>query len=360
MSSQHITLVIATHKRVETLRCTLKSLILQQYQDWTALVIGDCCGDETAEMIRSLGESRIKYYNLTERFGEQSGPNSFGLQLAQGEFIAFLNHDDLLLRDHLDYSLGQMMTQGSDFHIGLCANATRVNIEENGTVIPEFTEILPKSRDLSNLILSNGVLFEPSSFWLIRTSYAKTIGAWKPSISLWRTPLRDWLMRAWRLRGKFSFGDKVIGLRFSTHNARKGGLVYANISHEHDYMIQCFQTESPEAIRQLVQHQVEEAREIDVLTQLKEQQEDWNDMRFLNINFEYYEAKILKYFYLRQILASCYFWLGIDHLNFRSRLLSRPKGSFHKKLLQHRTGENLAKMPNISELLQHPEAYRVL
>ncbi|MGL4880992.1 MAG: glycosyltransferase family 2 protein, partial [Waterburya sp.] len=72
MPSQHVTLVIATYKRVEALRCTLTSLILQQYQDWTALVIGDCCSDETAEMIRSLGESRIKYYNFPERFGEQS------------------------------------------------------------------------------------------------------------------------------------------------------------------------------------------------------------------------------------------------------------------------------------------------
>lgn len=357
MPSQQVTLVIATYKRVEALRCTLKSLILQQYQDWTALVIGDCCGDETAEMIRSLGESRIKYYNFPERFGEQSGPNSFGLQLAQGDFISFLNHDDLLLRDHLDYSLDRIITQDSDFHIGLCAKATKLNFKDNGSVIPEFTELFPESRDLSNLILSNGVLFEPSSFWLIRTPYAKAIGVWKPSISLWRTPLRDWLMRAWRLGGKFSFGDKVTGLRFLTHNVQKGAPLYTNISHEHDYMIQRCQNESPDVIRQFIQHQIEEARKAEVLTPQEKQRDD---SRFLNINWDYYESEILKYFYLRQILGSLYFWLGIDHLNLRSRLLFRPKGAFHKRLLQQRTGENLSKMPNIQDLLQNPEAYRVL
>lgn len=360
MTSQHITLVIATYKRVDTLRCVLKSLILQQYQDWTAIVVGDCCSDETAEMIHSLGESRIKYYNFPERFGEQSGPNNFGLQLAQGEFISFLNHDDLLLRDHLGYSLEQIIAQGSDFYIGLCANASKVKFEDNGTVIPEFTELLPESRDLSYLVLTNAMLFEPSSFWLIRTSYAKAIGTWKPSNSLWRPSLRDWLMRAWRLGGKFSFGDKVTGLRFLTQNARKGTLLYTNTSPEHDYMIQCFQNESPDAIRQLIQHQIESASKAEVSTQPKEDQYDWSDLHFLNINWGEYETKILQYFLVRKMLGSLYLWFGFDHLNFRSRLLSRPKGSFHKKLLKHRTGENISKMPNISSLLQNPEAYRVL
>ena len=84
MSSQHVTFIIATYKRVEALRCTLESLILQEHQNWTALVIGDCCGDETADMIRSLGENRIKYYNFPERFGEQSGPNSFWSTYSRG------------------------------------------------------------------------------------------------------------------------------------------------------------------------------------------------------------------------------------------------------------------------------------
>ena len=237
---------------------------------------------------------------------------------------------------------------------------SKLKFEDNGTIIPEFTELLPKSRDLGNLILSNALLFEPSSFWLIRTSYAKTVGAWKASTSLWRTPLRDWLMRAWRLGGKFSFGDKVTGLRFSTHNVRKGVPLYTNVSHEHDYLIQRCQNESPLEIRQFIQHQIEEVRKADLLTQPKKQRLERDDLRFLNINWDYYETEIFKYFYLRQILGSLYFWLGIDHLNLRSRLLFRPKGAFHKRLLEHRTGENISKIPSVSDMLQNPKAYRVL
>ena len=360
MSSQHVTLVIASYKRVDALRSTLKSLILQHHQDWNALVVGDCCDDETADMIRTLKESRIKYYNLPERFGEQSGPNNFGLQLAQGDFITFLNHDDLLLRDHLNYSLDKMIAEDSDFHIGLCASAKKLNFGDDNTAIPEFSQLLPESRDLNYLVLSNAMLFEPSSFWLIRTPYAKTIGTWKPSNSLWRTPLRDWLMRAWRMKGKFSFGDKVTGIRFLTHNARKGAPLYTNNSPEHDYMVRRFANESTDLIRQSIMHQVESAQKSAGSTKSKKQHKEWEDLRFLNINWDYYENEIFKYSYLRQMLGSLYFSLGIDPLNLRSRLLSRPKGAFHKRLLKNRTGEQSVKMPNISKLLQNPEAYRVL
>jgi glycosyltransferase involved in cell wall biosynthesis len=309
---------------------------MQEYQDWTALVIGDCCGDETADTIRSLGESRIKYYNFPERFGEQSGPNSFGLHLATGDFISFLNHDDILLSDHLDYALNQIATRDSDFYIGLCANATKLTFEDNGAVVPVFTEVLPEYRDLSFLILSSPWLFEPSSFWVIRTSYAKAVGPWKPCISLWRTPLQDWIMRAWRLKGKFFFSDKVTGIRFWTQNLRVGAPLYTIVTPEHEYMIKRFQTESPEMIRQFILHQIEESRKA--------------DSPFLNIPWEEYLRKILAYLYLR---------LGLDHLNLKSYILDRPKGVLHKKLIQKRTGENLPKMPDIHDLLKTPEAYRV-
>lgn len=50
--TDHITCIIATYKRVDALKCTLQALQLQQHENWTALVIGDCCGDETADMLR--------------------------------------------------------------------------------------------------------------------------------------------------------------------------------------------------------------------------------------------------------------------------------------------------------------------
>jgi glycosyltransferase involved in cell wall biosynthesis len=341
MPSQHVTFIIATYKRVDALRSTLQSLLLQHYQDWSALVIGDCCDDETADVIRSLGDSRIRYYNFPERFGEQSGPNSFGLHLASGDFVSFLNHDDIALGDHLDYSLQQIAAQDSDFHIGMCADARKLAYEDDGDVVPVFTQVRPPSRDLRLLILRNPWLFEPCSFWVIRSSYARAVGPWNPSSSLWRTPLHDWLMRAWRLQGKFSFGDKVTGLRFLTQNLRKGSPIYTAITPEHEYMIKRFQTESPEMIRRCISRQIEESR----------QRRAFFRSGLLTKSGRAIQARTLAYLYL---------WLGLDPVNLISYVSGRPKGKLHKRLLKRRTGENFPKMQDIRPLLEAPEDIRVL
>jgi glycosyltransferase involved in cell wall biosynthesis len=348
MQPRAVTFVIATYKRVDALKCTLQSVQLQNHQDWTAIVIGDCCGEETYEMIRSLGESRISYYNLPERFGEQSGPNSVGLALAKGDFISFLNHDDLLLRDHLDYALDQLTTCGSDFFIGESANATLLQVHDNGTVVPIFTDIIPAKKDMSSLIHPNPYIFDPSSFWLVRSPYARAVGPWRPAMDLWRTPLRDWIMRAWRLGGKFSFGNRITGLRFWTQNLRNGAPLYSSTTPEHDYMIDRFMAESPEEIRRFLHRQIEEASKENLCTP-----EERDRAR---LPFQPIQGKK----YLRKILANGYLWLGIDPVNLMNQLFSRPKGGLLTHITQRRTGEDLTKMKNFSDLLRDPEAYRLL
>ena len=137
--------MIATYRRVEALRSTVRSVLLQTHGDWTALVIGDCCGEETADALRGFKDPRVRYYNLPERFGEQSGPNSAGLGLAAGEYVAFLNHDDLLLQDHLAHMLERL--EAADFCVGRFANATRL---EDGA--PVFDDVRPRHADLSGML----------------------------------------------------------------------------------------------------------------------------------------------------------------------------------------------------------------
>ncbi len=346
-SAPLITFVIATYKRVDALKCTLQSLVLQDYQNWEALVIGDCCEDETAEVVQSFQDPRLKYYNLPERFGEQSGANTFGLYLAQGEFMTFLNHDDLLLSDHLDYALQQINSKQADFYLGLCAHASELIFKNKETVIPVFTSILPKYRNLNYLITRNSYLFDPSSFWLIKTSYAKKVGDWKMSNAIWRTPLRDWIMRAWRLGGKFIFSDRVTGLRFWTQNVRKGDYLYSNKTPEHSYMIKMCQTQSPKQIRQFI------------FKQIKESQQQKKPL----ISFLRQVRSIMHWFLIHttwKTMTLLYLWFGLDYLSFFSKILKRPKGGLHKFLIQKRTGEKIIKMPDVERFLVEPEKMRIL
>jgi glycosyltransferase involved in cell wall biosynthesis len=341
-----VTFVIASYKRVDALRCTLRSLLLQQHQDWTAVVIGDHCGPETAEAIRSFGERRIRYYNLPERFGEQSGPNTAGLHLAESDFVSFLNHDDLLLPDHLSRARTLLAERTGDFYIGRFANATQLGRDDNGAVVPVFTEILPAHEDLRAMLASDPFTFDPSSFWLVRTEYARAIGPWLPARRLRRTPLRDWLMRAWRRGGTFVFGDTITGLRFWTQNLRTGAPLYTHATEEHEYMIARLERESPENIRASILQRIGPAP--------PEQQQGGTlraARRHAGRSLRAVRSSVQSHLYLQ---------CNIDLVSLGQRLSRRQPAEVLNALSRRRTGQDLPAEPTIETFLRNPEAHRVL
>ena len=322
-----VTFVIATYRRADALRCTLESLRLQEYEAWDAIVVGDCCDEETATTIRSIGDPRIAYYNLPQRYGEQSGPNSVGLALATGDLVTFLNHDDLLLPDHLSYGLDRMTEAGADFFIGMAADTRRLD----GTT-PVFTHILPGSTDLRRLLLPVPFAFDPSSFWLVQTRYARRVGLWRPAVTLWRTPLGDWLLRAWRLGGTLVFGRHITGLRFWTQNLRSGRPLYDNHSPEHEVMLERLRRETPDALRANLLQQIE-----------------------AHGGAQRPETHLRK----RRALAWLYRTTGFDIVTLLNRLQGR-RGSVLPRITRMRTGADLPEPPNIEGLIARADTFRVI
>ena len=73
-----VSVVIATYNRSNVLRLAIETVLWQTYTNWEIVVVGDCCTDDTAEVVASFKAPRVRFYNLRENFGEQSGPNNFG------------------------------------------------------------------------------------------------------------------------------------------------------------------------------------------------------------------------------------------------------------------------------------------
>ncbi len=337
----HVTFVIATYRRVEALRSTVRSVLRQTHGDWTALVIGDRCSDETEGALRPFKDPRIRYYNLPERFGEQSGPNSAGLHLASGDFVAFLNHDDLLLQDHLAHMLERLAS--ADFCFGRFANATRVS---GGA--PVFTSIGPTERDLHVLVRPNPWVFDPSSFWLVRAPYAKAVGPWRSARSLWRTPLGDWLLRAWRLRGRFCFGTRITGLRFMTRTVRTDAPIYAVATPEHEVMAERLERESADATRDFLRAQLR--AELGAEGRPLPRGEGRDRPRW---------RRALTWS-RRRFWSALYLRFGLDPMPLLGPLLGARKGALLERLSRKRTDDPLPAEPSLAAFLRDPEAYRVL
>lgn len=97
---------------------TINSVIAQTYPHWELVVVDDESEDNTAEMVQSFvqRDSRIKY--VWQKNGKQGKARNRGLQEAQGEYIAFLDADDVWLPNKLEQQLTALKNQQVDLVFG--------------------------------------------------------------------------------------------------------------------------------------------------------------------------------------------------------------------------------------------------
>lgn len=86
----------------------INSVIAQKYSNWELLVVNDCSADNTKEVVEAyLKDNRIHYFELPSRGGPATARNR-GLEEAKGEYVAFLDSDDLWSADKLELQLDYM------------------------------------------------------------------------------------------------------------------------------------------------------------------------------------------------------------------------------------------------------------
>ena len=100
-----ISIVIPTRNRRALLAETIDSILAQTLANWELIVVDDASEDDTFSYVSGLSDQRIRVIRF-EQHAERSAARNAGLDLATGEFILFLDDDDLLidsgLQTHVD------------------------------------------------------------------------------------------------------------------------------------------------------------------------------------------------------------------------------------------------------------------
>jgi glycosyltransferase involved in cell wall biosynthesis len=94
-----VSVIIPTYNSADYIEEALQSVFEQTFQDFEIIVIDDGSTDGTGEVLKKYGD-RISYL-----FQENNGPSSArnrGIRAARGEYIAFLDADDLWVSTKLE------------------------------------------------------------------------------------------------------------------------------------------------------------------------------------------------------------------------------------------------------------------
>ena len=101
-----VSVIIPTYNRAELLREAIDSVLAQTYKNLEVIVVNDGSDDHTGEVLAEFGD-RIKIIQFS-RSGISAARNS-GIDAASGNYVAFLDSDDLWLPEkiekHLQYAI---------------------------------------------------------------------------------------------------------------------------------------------------------------------------------------------------------------------------------------------------------------
>ncbi len=106
--NSRVSIIIPCFNRSEIIGETLDSVIAQSHQDWECLVVDDGSDQQTMSILKEYAqkEARVRLFQRPE--SRPKGANAcrnIGLDEAEGDFVMFLDSDDLLAPDCLENRL---------------------------------------------------------------------------------------------------------------------------------------------------------------------------------------------------------------------------------------------------------------
>ncbi|MHB0870578.1 MAG: glycosyltransferase family A protein [Chloroflexota bacterium] len=194
MSNPLVSVVIPVHNGERYLEAALRSVEQQDYEPVEIIVVDDGSSDGSARV--SWSHTGVRYlYQLNQGV---AAARNWGIDVASGEFIAFLDQDDRWVPHKLSAQVGYLLGHPE---VEFVLSRQR-HLLEPGTPRPAW---------LRPRILESDQLGSPPGCWLVRRQTFDRIGRFDPSLV--NSSDTDWLTRAKDAGGPMAVLPEVLLLR---------------------------------------------------------------------------------------------------------------------------------------------------
>lgn len=231
MSNMQVSVILTSYNYGQYLKDTINSVLNQTFKDWELIVVDDCSTDNSVEIITEFANSdgRIKVIRNYENQGLAAAVQT-GLIAATGEWVAFLESDDLWREDYLQTKLEAAEKYPG---AGFIYNGVEFFDKNAESVRAKFQSIIDKNRKLKSprkmfysfgyenpvltmsSVMAKRVLFDGLSFdtpidklldWYLYIQLARKTDFYyidKP-LTLWRQHSDSYLNQRRRIKFRFA------------------------------------------------------------------------------------------------------------------------------------------------------------
>lgn len=148
MQKNLVSIITPTYNCGAFIAETMDSVLAQTYPDWEMIIVDDCSTDDTRTVVEAYQtrDGRFHYHCLETNSGAAVARTK-AMELARGEYMAFLDSDDLWTPDKLERQLKFM--RDNDYAFSCTAYE---QIDEQGAPLGKVIKTVPKT-DYNRLLL---------------------------------------------------------------------------------------------------------------------------------------------------------------------------------------------------------------
>lgn len=176
-----VSVIIPTFNRAHILARAIASVLEQTDANLELIVVDDGSSDDTAALIKTFVDPRLRYVQQPRNLGVSAARNR-GIAEARGEWLAFLDSDDLWLPQKLERQFAAL--SGVDCVASYCG-LLRID-GQNETRIPHRADGLNSGTKPWPSLLMDGLWF--SQTWLVPKRVIVAAGLFDERMSIWE----DW------------------------------------------------------------------------------------------------------------------------------------------------------------------------
>lgn len=151
-----VSVIIPTYNRGHVIQRAIKSVLDQTYQKYEIIVSDDGSRDNTVNIVEKIAESepRIRLIKSKKNMGAMAARNA-GIHVAQGQWIAFLDSDDI----YLPRSLELRLTKAKDENLHVVHSECYV-IHPDDTDMAYFKVPPAQGMSYKQILQSPGPMFQ--------------------------------------------------------------------------------------------------------------------------------------------------------------------------------------------------------
>ena len=181
----HVSIIIPTYRRWNFLFEAIESVFNQTYRDWEIIIVNDGGGSPEGKIIDFLNDPKVRYIEHLNNMGIASARNT-GISNSAGDFIAYLDDDDIFYPNHLEVLMNEMVKNNWDVAYTDSYKGSYIGSGENYKLIKKEVQY-SHDFDRKKLWKAN---FIPTLCICHRHDCLSATGGFDPSLKV----LEDWNM----------------------------------------------------------------------------------------------------------------------------------------------------------------------